>query len=420
MVENTDLPRPMSTESPIPAEDGLVMIPPGESFSEEEGEREWLPHHSETREPLDGPRDQAEPTPSVVESAEEPEWRRYRETLLTVYRYNENISPPKPQVEEVLESVVSSLYQARHKEERYVALPQSGALTNSFRQINGAIKGVARSPLSPAGRVKEDAQKWGTHVSLTTPVLRQYRSEYYQITHSESLPMEERVFPSTPWSVSSADSITRQAVPAEVRVKMTQLRDWEMLARASLGVVNHLDWFLGSVGRIVASVDLSPEKSADARNLLTAAGTAMLHLAQLQARTLGSNATVRREAILGMSVLERADAAFIRSQGIGTLDLLGGQAESVLRAASEARRTLEPFRAPNNRPPRSVTPSGTVSNRGSFGPGSRRRRGGGGTSSGARARPRFQATTSTSRRSAVRGRRGYRGATRGFEPRSQL
>ena len=330
MVENTDLPRPMSTQSPIPSEDGLVMIPPGESF--------------------DGPREQADPTPSVVESAEEPEWCRYRDTLLTVYRYNENISPPKPQVEEVLERVVSSLYQARHKEERYVALPQSGALTNSFRQINGAIKGVARSPLSPAGRVK-DAQKWGTHVSLTTPVLRQYRSEYYQIAHSESLPIEERVFPSTPWSVSSADSITRQSVPAEVRVKMTQLRDWEMRARASLGVVNHLDWFLGSMGRIVASVDLSPEKSADASNLLMAAGLAMLHLAQLQARTLGSNATVRREAILGMSVLKRADAAFIRSQGIGTLDLLGGQAESVLRAASEARRT-------KNRPPRSVTPSG--------------------------------------------------------------
>ena len=109
--------------------------------------------------------------------------------------------------------------------------------------------------MSPAGRLKEDAQKWGTHVSLTTPVLRQCRSEYYQIAHSESLPMEERVFLSTPWSVSSADSITRQSVPSEVRVKMTQLHDWEMLARASLGVVNHLDWFLGSVGRIVASVD---------------------------------------------------------------------------------------------------------------------------------------------------------------------
>ena len=82
----------------------------------------------------------------------------------------------------------------------------------------------------------------------------------------------------------------------------------------------------------MASVDLSPEKSADAKNLLTAAGTAMLHLAQLHARTLGSNATVRREAILGMSVLERADAAFIGSQGIGTLDLLGGiGTESVFR-----------------------------------------------------------------------------------------
>ena len=238
------------------------------------------------------------------------------------------------------------------------------------------------------------------------------------IAHSESLPMDERVFSSTPWSVLSADSITRQSVPAEVRVKMMELRDWEMLARASLGVVNHLDWFLGSLGRIVASVDLSPEKSADAKNLLTAAGTAMLHLAKLQARTLGSNATVLRESILGMSVLERADAAFIRSQGIGTLDLLGGLAESVLRAASEARQTLEPFHAPNNRPLCSVTPSGMVSNRGSFGPVFRRRRGGGGTSSGAR--PRFQATTSTSRRSAVRGRRGNRGVTRGFEPRSQF
>ena len=92
-VENTDLPRLMSTESPIPSEDGLVMLPPGESFSEEGREREWLPHHSETREPLDGPRDQADPTPSVVEATEEPGWRRYRDTLLTVYRYNEKNLP---------------------------------------------------------------------------------------------------------------------------------------------------------------------------------------------------------------------------------------------------------------------------------------------------------------------------------------
>ena len=186
-------------------------------------------------------------------------------------------------------------------------------------------------------------------------------------------------------------SLDSQTVPSEVRAKMSQLHDWEMLARAtSLGVINHLDWFLGSVVRIVASVDLSPEQSSDGRNLLTAAGTAILHLAHLQARTLGSNATLRRLAILGVSVLEQSDASFIRSQGIGTLDLLAGQAESVIRAASEVKRTLEPFRHPNSRPPRSVATSGPAPSRGSSGPGSRRQREGGRASSGARFRPRFR------------------------------
>ena len=101
-----------------------------------------------------------------------------------------------------------------------------------------------RSLSAVSGREREGGRpEMGHHVSLTNPVLRQYHSEYYQIAHPESLPVEERVLPSTPWSVSSADSITTQSVSSEVRVKITQLRDWEMLARASLGVVNHLDWF---------------------------------------------------------------------------------------------------------------------------------------------------------------------------------
>ena len=87
----------------------------------------------------------------------------------------------------------------------------------------------------------------GAHISLTTPSLRHYRPEYYQIAHSDSLPIEKRVFPSTPWSTASAEAITRQSLPSEVRVKVSQLRDWGMLARASLCVINHLDWFLQSV-----------------------------------------------------------------------------------------------------------------------------------------------------------------------------
>ena len=30
-------------------------------------------------------------------------------------------------------------------------------------------------------------------------------------------------------------------------VKIAQLRDWEAMIRASLGVLNHLDWFMSTV-----------------------------------------------------------------------------------------------------------------------------------------------------------------------------
>ena len=88
-VENNDL--PMRADPPLySGERDLAMLPSGESFFEE-GEREWLP---QTNDSIDGPRDLADPTPSIMESAEEPEWRRYRDTLVTVYRYFDNISPP--------------------------------------------------------------------------------------------------------------------------------------------------------------------------------------------------------------------------------------------------------------------------------------------------------------------------------------
>ena len=134
--------------------------------------------------------------------------------MLTVYRYYDTISPPKPQVEEVLESVVSSLNQAWHKEKNYVALPQSGALTSSFRQINAVIMGVARSPLSPAGRVKEDAQKRGTHISLTMPLLRQYRAEYYQIANDA----RKDVRVNTPTMIKGRSQLDTETVVCDRRI----------------------------------------------------------------------------------------------------------------------------------------------------------------------------------------------------------
>ena len=80
-------------------------------------------------------------------------------------------------------------------------------------------------------------------------------------------------------------------------------------------------------------MDLSPKKSSDARNLLTAAGTAMLH-PHMQVWTLGSNVTLRREAILGVSVLEQSDASLSGDNTSAHSIYSPARGESMLSAAS--------------------------------------------------------------------------------------
>ena len=74
----------------------LSLEAPGDSFSEEELPHDWLPRDTE---PMEVPRQHSEDTSAVLTtcatptseaqpSAEEPEWRRYRETLRAVYRYS--------------------------------------------------------------------------------------------------------------------------------------------------------------------------------------------------------------------------------------------------------------------------------------------------------------------------------------------
>ena len=79
----------------------LSLEAPGDSFSEEELPRDWLPRDAEPM-VLDVPRQHNEDTSAVLTtcatptsdaqpSADEPEWRRYRETLRAVYRYHPSI-----------------------------------------------------------------------------------------------------------------------------------------------------------------------------------------------------------------------------------------------------------------------------------------------------------------------------------------
>ena len=233
-------------------------------LSEEELPRDWLPRDTEPMS-LEVPRQHtddtsvvlttsANPTSEVQPSADEPEWRRYRETLRAVYRYHPSIPLPEAPVDETFGGALSALCQGQVREDRYSSLPQSGA-------------------------------------------------------------------------------------PAEVKVRVSQMKDWEMLARAGLGVTNHPDWFLGSIWQILVGVDLGPEKSADLTNCLTSSCVAVNQLAHIQAHTLAANATVRREAFLDASVLHRPGAHFLRSQAIGCVDLLAGRGHEALRTASEEQRT---------------------------------------------------------------------------------
>ena len=129
----------------------------------------------------------------------------------------------------------------------------------------------------------------------------------------------------------------KRGAPAEVKILVSKMKDWEMLATAGLGVTNHLDWFLGSIWQILIGVDLGPEKSTDLTNCLTS--SCVNQLAHIQASILAANATVRREAFLDASVLHRPGAHFLRSQAIGCVDLLAGRAHEALRTASEEQRT---------------------------------------------------------------------------------
>ena len=150
------------------------------------------------------------PTSEAQPSADEPEWRRYRETLRAVYRYRLSITLPETPVDETFGGALSALCQGQVREDRYSSLPQSGALTNTLRHVNGVVRGVVHSPLEAADRVRDDAHKWGTHLSLPSPPIRQYRQDYYRMHYPVGLSEEERLLPHIPWSTSAASSVLKR------------------------------------------------------------------------------------------------------------------------------------------------------------------------------------------------------------------
>ena len=163
--------------------------------------------------------------------------------------------------------------------------------------------------------------------------------------YPDDIPEDERIYPHSNWSTASAAQISKKGYPADFRVKAAQMRDWEAMSRASLGILNHLDWFMSSVWTVLDGCAVEKDRQADIDKLMSASGIAVNQLAHIQMRSLASNATVRREAILESSVLDRQGALFLRSQPIGGTDLFGGRCAEALRVASEQKKNSLLFQA---------------------------------------------------------------------------
>ena len=172
-------------------------------------------------------------------------------------------------------------------------------------------------------------------MSLTSPPIRQYRPEYYKVHYSADVPEAEVLQPQQLYSTSSFLAIAKGTPPTDFRIRHSLLRDWEGLQTASLGVINHLDWFLSTVWKMVGAVEVEPQMRANIDNMLTSSSVAVNHLAHMQARLLAGNAAFRREGLLDASVLDRAGAQFLRSQPIGGADLFAGKVPEALLVASE-------------------------------------------------------------------------------------
>ena len=102
-------------------------------------------------------------------------------------------------------------------------------------------------------------------------------------------------------------------------------------------MINHLDWFLSTLWKMVSSVEVEPEMRTHMDNMLRSSSVAVNQLAHMQARLLAGNAAFRREGLLDASVLDRAGAMFLRSQPNGGSDLFAGKVPEALQIASEDR-----------------------------------------------------------------------------------
>ena len=275
---------------------------------------------------------------------EDPEDRRYGDTILKVYEVF-GMPPPESSVDDNMGGVAYDLMQDKDKEKtRHTvsvkSLPQSTVISRSIRAANSIVQGVSASPLIEDGTPREDAQAMGVHCNITPPVIR-FKRGYYSVNHSGAHAPKtgEALFEKGFKVPTNASTVGIPSREAAVSVPIDTLLAWESLARATMQVTNHLDWFVGAAIKLLSWGEiLSQEQSADVSALLSSASTALVHVAHLQARSMASMCTVRREALLKGSPLEDCTAHFLRSQPIGSMDIFNGQIRVARKADAQLKQ----------------------------------------------------------------------------------
>ena len=272
------------------AESAINMEVDSYLSSSEEEVRSWRQPHLAREEDIGSAEEASNPQRGIMRApspprdvspscTRDPEGGRYADILHLVYELNEDISPPAPRVDYTFGGKLFSRYQGNTKEEKTPVLPLSGVIANAAHHVTGVVTGASCSPLAEEGRAREDAQRWGTHVSLSSPAIRQFKPDYYRVLYPDDIPEEELIYPHSNWSTASAAQISKKGYPADFRVKAVQMRDWEAMSRASLGILNHLDWFMSSVWTVLDGCPIEKDRQADIDKLMSASGIAVNQLA---------------------------------------------------------------------------------------------------------------------------------------------
>ena len=93
------------------------------------------------------------------------------------------------------------------------------------QQNNHQLNSPVTSPPYISGQPPGDEPHSNGVGYLSPDEVPEYNPEYYRIHYPQDMPEGERLHPHTPWTTSSAATVSERGEPSEMTIKMSQLQD---------------------------------------------------------------------------------------------------------------------------------------------------------------------------------------------------